>query len=295
MSLPDGAQRLRPEHRAAVERALAARRRDDQPGQACLSDLSFGNLYLFREVHRWTLHGGQWPVISGHAYDGQRMLIPLFALDRAPLDALRGLLADLDALAFAPLGLEEVRALDPGHWTWEAARDEADYLYRAEDLRHYRGRLLQKKRNLARQLLAVHQVGAEPLGDDNRAACVAVLEAWMQEKSQRAGGADELPCREALAQSDALGLEGVVHRVDGTVGGFLLAEALAARVRVIRFAKALPRFKGLYQHMFQRYCQDRPEVDWINFEQDMGVPGLRQTKLSYAPHRLIEKFRARPL
>lgn len=295
MSLPDGAQLLRPEHRAAVERALAARRRDDQPEEACLSDLSFANLYLFREVHRWTLHGGRWPVISGHAYDGQRMLIPLFALDRAPPDALRGLLADLDALAFAPLGLEEVRALDPGHWTWEAARDEADYLYRAEDLRHYRGRLLQKKRNLARQLLAAHQVGAEPLGDGNRAACVEVLEAWMQEKSQPAGGADESPCREALAQSEALGLEGVVHRVDGAVGGFLLAEALSARVRVIRFAKALLRFKGLYQHMFQRYCQDRPELHWINFEQDMGVPGFRQTKQSYAPHRLIEKFRARPL
>jgi hypothetical protein len=34
-------------------------------------------------------------------------------------------------------------------------------------------------------------------------------------------------------------------------------------------------------------------VDWLNFEQDMGLANFRRTKLSYRPVALLSKFRVR--
>ena len=44
--------------------------------------------------------------------------------------------------------------------------------------------------------------------------------------------------------------------------------------------------------MFHHFCThfDGP-VHWLNFEQDMGLPNFRRTKLSYQPAELLAKFR----
>jgi hypothetical protein len=34
-------------------------------------------------------------------------------------------------------------------------------------------------------------------------------------------------------------------------------------------------------------------VQWLNFEQDMGLANFRRSKLSYQPSALISKFRVR--
>jgi hypothetical protein len=121
----------------------------------------------------------------------------------------------------------------------------------------------------------------------------------MADKRTAPDGADALACQEALAHADALGLKGFLHLVDGEAAGFVLAQRLRPGVMVMRFAKGLERFKGIYQHMFQHFCQ-HAEVDlgepvsWLNFEQDMGLPNFRSTKLSYQPTALLPKFRARP-
>ena len=90
-----------------------------------------------------------------------------------------------------------------------------------------------------------------------------------------------------------LGLQGFLHRVDGTPAGFVLAQPLRAGVGVMRCAKGLDRFKGIYQHTFQHFCLTMPGVQWLNFEQDMGVANFRRSKLTYPPSALIPKYRVR--
>ena len=36
-----------------------------------------------------------------------------------------------------------------------------------------------------------------------------------------------------------------------------------------------------------------PRATWLNFEQDMGMAGFRQSKLSYQPAALLPKYRLR--
>jgi uncharacterized protein len=286
-ALPD--EPLTLAHRAEIEPLLAARWSAADAPEATLSDPWFANLYLFREAHDWRLRRGPWPCVAGLAYDGARILIPLFDLGRAPRAALQSLLHGHDA--FAPLSDAQLARLDPSRFAAEASRDEADYLYPAANFLHYRGTLLGKKRNLVKQLLAAHAVEAVPYREALAAEALQVLRGWMQVKHKRPGEVDDRPCAEALAKSGTLGLHGFLHRIEGRPVGFVLAQRIADGVHVMRFAKGRDDLKGLYQYMFQHFCRATPGVQWLNFEQDLGLPNFRQTKLSYRPAALLAKHR----
>ncbi len=278
--------------RATLAPLLAGRWRDRDAVEATLADPWFANLYLFRKAHDWRWLDGDWPCIGGHAYDGTRLLLPLFDLQEAPLDTLRRRLQGHDA--FGPLSAAQAGCLDPAAWRLTRSRDDADYVYPADNFRHYRGRLLQKKRNLMKQLLAEHAVEVVHYTPALSAEAGQVLSGWMDDKQHAPGDTDDGPCREALAMADLLTLEGTLYRIDGRCAGFLLAESIRPGVMVMRFAKGLHAFKGLYQQMFHQFCTARPALQWLNFEQDMGRPNFRQTKLSYAPSALLDKVRAVP-
>jgi len=286
-SLADGVE-LTLEHGERIGPLLQARIAG--LAQRAPADLTFANLWLFRQAHRWRFHDEPWPWISGISYDGQRHALPLFDVRRAPPHVLRDLLARHDCLF--PLSDPEAAAVGQQCFALASNRDDADYLYAADQFRHYRGRALQKKRNLMAQLQAGHALSVQPytpaLYDDAR----RVLEVWMQDKHNQPGEADDAPCREALALAPRLGLEGFLYRADKEGAGFLLAEELQPGVWVVRFAKGLVRFKGIAQFMFHHFAsrQDR-QVEWLNFEQDLGLPNFRHTKQSYRPAALLPKWR----
>lgn len=262
-------------------------------GQAehALSEPRFANLYLFRRPHDYRYLPGRLACISGRTYDGARHLLPLFELQNAPLDAVRTLLHGHDC--YYPISATQVNALNPACFEWTALRDDADYLYPATHFLHYRGAALNKKRNLVKQLHAAHDVTAWAYATDRLEEALHVLAGWMQDKGKAAGEADETACVEALQHAPRLGLHGFIHHADAAPAGFVLAQPLQAGVWVVRFAKGLSRYKGIYQHMFQHFCAAMPQVRWLNFEQDMGHAGFRRAKLSYQPSALIPKFRVR--
>ena len=276
-------------HRDELEPLLAARWPADGPPERTLSDPWFANLYLFRLAHDWRFHRGPHPCIGGRTYDGARILVPLFDLASTPHEVLRTLLRYHDA--FAPLSDTQVARLDPSRFQLQQRRDDADYLYPAEHFLHYRGTALNKKRNLMKQLHAAHRVEVVPFADALAGQARTVLTGWMQAKGKLPGETDHEPCIEALSLSGMLGLHGFLHRIDGAPVGFVLAQRIRPGVAVMRFAKGLDSFNGIYQHMFQHYCRAMPDIRWLNFEQDLGLANFRQTKMSYRPVALLAKHR----
>jgi uncharacterized protein len=261
------------------------------------ADLTFGNLWLFRRAHQWRWHDGAWPHISGVAYDGQELALPLFDVRNVPMDVLRALMGRHGALF--PLCEREAEAVRGAGIRLAEHRDDADYVYRAQKFRSYRGRALRKKANLMAQLLAAHAVDAEPYGPHLREDALGVLGGWMQDKGKAPGEADEAACNDALALAPELRLRGFLYRADGQPAGFLLAEPLQDGVWAVRFAKGLARFKGIAQYMFHHFASsgsstDGTAVEWLNFEQDLGLANFRHTKTSYQPDFLLPKWRVLP-
>ncbi|MDM0071013.1 phosphatidylglycerol lysyltransferase domain-containing protein [Variovorax sp. J31P207] len=274
--------------REPIEEALLRLR--EGSAEHCLSDHAFANLYLFRDAHDYRYLPGDWPCISGRAYDGTRHLMPLFALHDAPLDVLLQLLDGHDCLY--PIAQRHVERLSPSqfrHWT---SADDADYLFEARQFSDYPGRALARKRNQVRQLLATCVPRSVPFEMAAAEAAQQVLRGWMAQKGKAHGEADESACLEAIAEASTFGLEGFIHFAGDQPLGFVLAQELQPGVFVMRFAKGLDSHVGIYPFMFQHFCRSfaRP-VRWLNFEQDMGLAGFRRSKRSYGPAGLIPKLR----
>ena len=277
-------------HRDELEVLLATRWMSDEPAERTLSDPWFTNLYLFRAAHDWRFLRGPHPCVAGRAYDGARILVPLFDLQAAP-QAVLGTLLQAGG-AFGPLSDAQAACLDPVRFRLEHRREDADYLYPAENFLHYRGTLLNKKRNLLKQLRAEHTVEVQPYTEALAGEAQTVLDGWMRAKGRRPGEADDTACSEALMLCGLLGLHGFLHCIGGAPVGFVLAQRIRPGVAVMRFAKGLDAFKGIYQHMFQHYCEAMPDIRWLNFEQDLGHANFRHTKMSYRPAALLAKHRA---
>ena len=77
-----------------------------------------------------------------------------------------------------------------------------------------------------------------------------------------------------------------------SIGSYNAREKMA----IIHIEKANPEMRGLYQLINQQFLIHAfPEAELVNREDDMGLPGLRQAKMSYAPIGFARKFRIRQL
>ncbi|HPQ44102.1 MAG TPA: phosphatidylglycerol lysyltransferase domain-containing protein [Syntrophales bacterium] len=177
-----------------------------------------------------------------------------------------------------------------------------DYVYRTEDLATLAGNRYSKKRNLVKQFERnyLDQGGAvtiKTISPEDVPGCLEFLERWCEERDCDVDRDEDLACewnatRNALYNIDTLGFSGIMLSIDGITQAFGIASQLTETMSVLHFQKASAQFKGLYQ-FFDRECARRlfSELQFINKESDMGVPGMAQTKHSYHPVMMIRSYK----
>ena len=170
-------------------------------------------------------------------------------------------------------------------------RDNANYVYGARDLAELPGRRHSKKRNLIAQASRLYAWTTEPLRPEHRAECLAVADDIAAKRTLESGvtlDQETVALGRALELLGPLRLDGVLVRVAGRAVAFSIFERLGPDTAVVMFERAVREFKGLYQVVNQETARVlvRQGYDFINREEDLGDPGLRQAKESYSPLRL---------
>jgi hypothetical protein len=177
----------------------------------------------------------------------------------------------------------------------ESTREQFDYVYRSEDLIKLAGRKFHRKKNHMNSFLKAYQFEYKPLSEDYIKECLELAETWCKlyrcEEDMNLLGEWEA-IREALNNFSALKIQGGVVLVNDKVEAFTLGELLKNQTAVVHIEKANPEIRGSYAIINQQFCENSwQNVPYINREQDLGEPGLRQAKLSYNPDHLVEKYR----
>lgn len=252
------------------------------------SEYSFANLYLFRQLHHYEVIKLQEDIfIRGITRDNTSFIMLTSHPESISIQSLQQLLP-LSQILF-PVPDSWLLTLDK--WTVQASfkEEESDYLYHTLKLATYFGRHLDGKRNQVKQLLDHHQVKIESFAHQVKEA-QDILDIWQEEHKDTQ--TDYSSCREAIQKFQLLHLHGFIVYVDEEPTGFIIGEWINQDCYTVHFSKALPSIKGIYQYLFQELAQSIKDVSsWMNLEQDLGIPALRYSKLSYHPDLLAKKWR----
>jgi hypothetical protein len=272
--------------------------------QAETSELSFTNLFIWQSHYgyQWSRDRDWLLVVSATAGGEAWALPPVGPPPR--VDLCRQVLAWLrDECGVADPAIERadsrLAAELAGHpeFVVERVRDHFDYVYRTGDLINLAGGNYHAQRNHINSLARSYGFRYEPLGEEHLSACLYLCARWCQVKRCECdlsllGEWEAITA--ALANYQALALQGGVILINDRVRAFSCGELLNQETAVIHLEKADPELRGLYAVINQQFCREAwADVPFVNREQDLGEAGLRTAKMSYHPHHLVEKFRIR--
>jgi hypothetical protein len=188
---------------------------------------------------------------------------------------------------------EQSELLKNEGWTIQPERDDWDYVYRVSDLADLPGDRYHSKRNFVARCLSEHDCRYAPIGPSEINDCLQLQTKWCNlRKCGETPGleAENYAIRTLFENYEYLGVIGGAVYVDNKLEAFTVAEPLNKKTEVIHFEKANPEIEGLYQVINQWFCQKALRTfEFVNREQDLGLPGLRKAKLSYHPHHMVEK------
>jgi hypothetical protein len=174
-----------------------------------------------------------------------------------------------------------------------------EYLYKTKDLALLRGNRYASKRNWVNRFEKdfAGRILIEPIVSDAISECLLFLEDWCRAFPCSPELNESLYCEKqatinALKALETLNLNGILIRINGYVEAFAISSGLTKDIGVLSFEKARSDIKGLYQFL-DRECARRlfPNYQFINKENDMGLPGLAQSKQSYHPIEKIKSYR----
>ena len=264
--------------------------RDSPPD---ISEFTFTNLYAWREAYHFDVSLIDGCVLVRSLKSGKSRFLP-------PIGKC-GVLAVVDRVLMGSKGIfmrvpETIASFfrDDSRFSVVSDRDNADYVFNTGDLITLRGKKYDGKRNLIKKFLSNYSYEYIKLDGSNAASCLTFEEKWCVVKDcDHVEGLDHE--RQALKNMvdnfSGFSLLGGAIIVDGVIQAIALAEKLNSDTCVMHILKANPSLAGLYQVMLRDFlAKECGGYRYVNLEQDLGIEGLRKSKLSYQPTRMIDKF-----
>jgi uncharacterized protein len=280
--------RLELSHREVIQKILTDMK-------VSFSEYSFTNLYLFRDIHKYFINDFDgYTFIEGITRDGREYSMPLFAADDAAMVLLEKML-DEGRMIF-PINETLAMHFKEKGYDVEYKEEDSDYIFTTDKLATYPGRYLHKKRNLMKQFMEQYSWYTNSINAENIHEALTILEQWQKDTGLSSEETDYLSCKEALVHFDDLGLSGTLYYAEGSLAGFLLGDKISNDTYALHFAKGLTKYKGIYQFMYNVFAKElEKECSFINFEQDLGIPSLKQAKESYQPDQMAHKYRIKKI
>lgn len=177
-------------------------------------------------------------------------------------------------------------------------RDYADYVYERDKLSTLSGKKLQSKRNHVNKFERLYpNYEYRPLTLDLIPECIRLEQEWQQEsradttETYEVNKEDELRAMtKAFNHWEQLDLVGGTLWVDNKMIAFTYGCAINQNTFDVCVEKADTNYEGAYNVINREFVRHLPpQFVYINREEDLGEPGLRQSKLSYHPAFLLEK------
>ena len=266
--------------------------------------------YAFTNMCSWRfLYQSEYAIKDGFLFirfyieeKGHKHLAYMFPVGNGELkQAITRLEKDAEALGHPLLLLgvtsetkQKLNALFPDSFTAIVERDYFDYIYLRDELATLKGKKLQPKRNHINQFKKQFNYCYLPITERNIPECMTLASVWFESNKVEENNQELIHERRsmsfALEHFVELGLLGGAITVDNKIIAFTYGSPINYQTFGIHVEKADIHYKGIFSVIGQEFALQIPDqYVYINREEDLGIPGLRKSKLSYQPYLLLEK------
>lgn len=267
------------------------------------SEASFGNLYMWQHDSDTELaeQDGALFVLLRYSRYGP-FILPPFVPDTSR--SVRPLMEQAEEFMMDEFGtfqmkcatagmVERISRDMPGRYDFRYDPNNSEYVYHTADLADLPGKRYHGKRNHVSAFLRSHDPVLADYTDEYRDACLLLQDEWARTGQDNPLAADEeyISIIKALDNHEALGLQGMVVLLDGKVSAFTFGEQLTNDTALIHIEKAQRDVNGMFTYINQAFVQRNwAGTRYVNREEDMGIPGIRQAKRSYHPAFMVDKY-----
>ncbi len=268
-------------------------------------DLSFANIFCWQDTYRSEVAEDGGFLFIRFRYGGGSVAYMQPVGDGDPAHAI-GLLREDARQLGVPLhivGMTDwwwaaVERLYPEAFAFAAPRSHFDYIYRTADLASLAGSAYKPKRNHINRFTTLHKWHVEPIAEKNIGDCRLLNSRWLalHDCAAESERAEQSAMARAFDNFEALGLRGLVLYADGEAAAFTYGSAIDPQTFCTHVEKADVRFDGAAAMINRLFAESLAgEYGFINREDDLGLEGLRFSKLSYRPCLLLKKISGREL
>ncbi len=185
------------------------------------------------------------------------------------------------------------------HWHIKQSRDDHDYILSVSTIKDFSGRPFKKKRNMVKNYLNKYgqHTQVKSLNLDQKITQKQIVDLFIKwEKSRskdRKETQEELKAiQKLLTGTPKLKLETTGVYYQNQLIAFAIEEIVQNHHAISHYAKADITYPGIFEYLKQQATLHlhHKKVKYINYEQDLGIEGMRQSKLSYRPIKFLKKY-----
>jgi hypothetical protein len=178
-------------------------------------------------------------------------------------------------------------------------RDQFDYIYSIFDHATFTGKKFKSKRNKMNRFLQANEENinlefADFQNKEHHAVIKQIFDKWAHEGDKNSDDAaqESLAIDRLLEFGSEFNLLGQILTINGNPEGFSVVEILSDEYAIYHFQKSLSGNPGI--DIYLTNCTSKILLDrgckYINWEQDLGLEGLRNAKINYQPIKLLKKY-----
>ena len=169
--------------------------------------------------------------------------------------------------------------------------EDSEYVYDRVDMTELPGGRFSRKRNYMKKLEREHELAVSEVTSDNLELVQEISEEWFAEDHEACDINDRKAVTSVLEFFDALGTNGIIVSMDGVPSAFVLGYHLDEENVVCCLQKNRRNIHGISYYARKQFAIRQSEsVRFLNWEEDLGLQGLRKAKSLMRPCRMINMY-----
>ncbi len=179
----------------------------------------------------------------------------------------------------------------------EEDRDNFDYIYSIKELVAFAGRKFRSKKNFVNRFLKLYKPSHSVIDLNNPEGKKKVMELCTRWRKSRNKNYSEvhnewLAIKRAIKWSNNFNLICIGVFVKDKMVGFTINEVLHDGYAMNLFEKGDIKYTGIFPYLRSITALELEKVGckYLNHEQDLGIDGLRASKLSFNPEFFLKKY-----